>query len=60
MVLLTEPELAHLTGEADREKGARMLLDIGASMVVVKRGPDGLVVYTAASVIDVPGLPLGI
>ena len=58
VVLLTETELAHLTGEADRDKAARMLLDNGSSLVVVKRGPDGVMLYSAETMLDVPGLPL--
>lgn len=58
VVLLTQAELARLTGEADPERGAKMLLDNGSSLVVVKRGPDGLVVYTAEAAIEMPGLPL--
>jgi ribokinase len=58
VVLLTESELARLTDEPDREQGARMLLDNGSSLVVVKRGPDGLVLYTAGEEIEKPGLPL--
>ena len=58
VVLLTESELAGLTGEADREKGAGVLLANGSSLIVVKRGPDGCVLYTKDVVLDVPGLPL--
>jgi ribokinase len=58
VVLLTESELARLTGEEDSGAGARLLLDNGSDMVVVKRGPDGLVIYTAGDLVDVPGLPL--
>jgi ribokinase len=58
VVLLTESELARLTGEGDSQAGARLLLDNGSTMVVVKRGPDGLVIFTDGDTVDVPGLPL--
>jgi ribokinase len=58
VVLLTETELHTLTGESDRDEGARTLLANGSELVVVKRGPDGCVLYTAERVLDVPGLPL--
>jgi ribokinase len=58
VILLTESELERLTGEQNSQTGARILLDSGSMMVVVKRGPDGLILFTADEVIDVPGLPL--
>ncbi|MFN2122997.1 MAG: carbohydrate kinase family protein [Candidatus Promineifilaceae bacterium] len=58
VVLLTESELARLTGEEDSKAGARKLLDNGSALIVVKRGPDGLVIYTADEMVDMPGLPL--
>lgn len=58
VVLLTEEELARLTGEAGSEEGAEALLNNGSSLVVVKRGPDGCALYTAEKALDVPGLPL--
>ncbi len=58
VVLLNELELVALTGEADRDLAARKLLDNGASLVVVKRGPDGVVLYTEDEVLAQPGLPV--
>lgn len=58
VVLLTESELVKLTGEADRTAGAGKLLENGSELVIVKRGPDGCVLYTADRELDVPGLPL--
>jgi ribokinase len=58
VVLLTESEILRLTGEEDLAKAAGMLLDNGSELVVVKRGADGMVLYTARESVDVPGLPL--
>ena len=58
VVLLTETELKTLTGEVDRDRGARVLLANGSELVIVKRGPDGCMLYQADRVLDVSGLPL--
>lgn len=58
VILATEAEVVKLTGAADAAKGAQLLLENGSKLVVVKRGPDGLILYSRDEVIDVPGLPL--
>jgi ribokinase len=58
VVLLTETELETLTGEPDRDRGARALLANGSELVVVKRGPDGCVLYEDGRSMEFPGLPL--
>jgi sugar/nucleoside kinase (ribokinase family) len=58
VVLATEMEIARLTGQSDRHKGADILLNNGSELVVVKRGADGCVLYTQDGVLEVPGLPL--
>jgi ribokinase len=58
VVLLTESELERLTGAENNEAGARQLLKNGSSMVLVKRGANGLVIYTANDTVDIPGLPV--
>ncbi len=58
IVLATESEIVKLTGQYDAEVGARQLLIGGCSLVVVKRGPDGCVLYSSDRVVDMPGLPL--
>ena len=58
VVLLTESELEALTGEADRDQGARQLLGEQTMLVVVKRGADGVTLYTKADQFSAPGLPV--
>jgi ribokinase len=58
VVLATEKEATRLTGEEDRDAAARELLENGSSLVIIKRGPDGCVLYTADHELTFPGLPL--
>ena len=58
VVLATESEVARLTGQQEPAAAAQQLLEGGSELVVVKRGADGMVLYTKNEVLDLPGLPL--
>lgn len=51
-------ELEVLTGESDTDRAAATLLAQGPRLVVLKRGPAGCSVYSAAGRQDVPGFPV--
>lgn len=50
-------ELLDATGADDERSGARLLLERGATVVVVSRGSDGIAAHTADRVLDVPAVP---
>ncbi|MCG3753405.1 MULTISPECIES: 1-phosphofructokinase family hexose kinase [Amycolatopsis] len=50
-------ELLSATGAVDAASGAAELSRLGAGLVVVSRGEDGIAAYTGAEVISVPGVP---
>jgi 5-dehydro-2-deoxygluconokinase len=52
----TEVEVA--IGERDARKAARRLLELGVELAIVKRGADGVLAATTASVIEVPPVRL--
>lgn len=58
VVLATEAELSKLTGKKRSDQGAKKLLAGGSSLIVVKRGAEGCVLYTQDRKLEVPGLPL--
>jgi ribokinase len=58
VLLATEAEIARLTSEGDMAVAAAQLLANGSELVIVKRGADGLVLYTSDEMLDLPGLPL--
>jgi len=54
--LLTAQEAIQFTGESNYEAAAHALLQMGSKAVVIKRGPQGCVVFEGASVREVAGL----
>jgi sugar/nucleoside kinase (ribokinase family) len=50
-------ELEVLTGEVDLDRGVVALLSQGPRLVVIKHGPAGCSVYSAAGQQDIPGFP---
>ncbi|UWD79087.1 1-phosphofructokinase family hexose kinase [Curtobacterium flaccumfaciens] len=50
-------ELLEATGTDDERSGALRLLGLGATVVVVSRGSDGIAAHTAAHVLEVPAVP---
>lgn len=58
VVLATESEISRITDEPDSQQAARRLLGQGPSLVVVKRGAAGCILYSREEVVDMPGLPL--
>ena len=54
--LLTAHEAMQFTGESNYESAANALLQMGSKAVVIKRGPQGCVVFDGASAREVPGL----
>ncbi|MEW6568244.1 MAG: carbohydrate kinase family protein [Chloroflexota bacterium] len=58
VLLATEDEAVHLTGEADPMASARELLRSGPEMVVIKRGPAGCLLLRGEEVHIAPGLPV--
>lgn len=50
-------ELLEATGTDDERSGALRLLGLGAAVVVVSRGPDGIAAHTAEHVLEVPAVP---
>ncbi|WP_418516083.1 1-phosphofructokinase family hexose kinase [Curtobacterium flaccumfaciens pv. flaccumfaciens] len=50
-------ELLEATGTDDERSGALRLLGLGATVVVVSRGSDGVAAHTAEHVLEVPAVP---
>lgn len=50
-------ELLEATGTDDERSGALRLLGLGAAVVVVSRGADGIAAHTAEHVLEVPAVP---
>ncbi|PZE40466.1 1-phosphofructokinase [Curtobacterium sp. MCSS17_006] len=50
-------ELLEATGADDERSGALRLLGLGATVVVVSRGSDGIAAHTAEHVLEVPAVP---
>ncbi|WP_182064443.1 1-phosphofructokinase family hexose kinase [Curtobacterium sp. ME12] len=50
-------ELLEATGADDERSGALRLLRLGATVVVVSRGSDGIAAHTAEHVLEVPAVP---
>ncbi|MBF4594003.1 1-phosphofructokinase [Curtobacterium flaccumfaciens] len=50
-------ELLEATGTDDERSGALRLLGLGATVVVVSRGSDGIAAHTAEYVLEVPAVP---
>jgi len=50
-------ELFEATGTDDERSGALRLLGLGATVVVVSRGSDGIAAHTAEHVLEVPAVP---
>ncbi|MBB1151515.1 1-phosphofructokinase family hexose kinase [Amycolatopsis dendrobii] len=50
-------ELLSATGAADEASGAAELSRLGAGLVVVSRGEDGIAAYTRSGVVRVPAVP---
>jgi sugar/nucleoside kinase (ribokinase family) len=57
-LLLNDAELRMLTEEPNLVKAAAAARDLGPSVVVVKRGEYGAVLFTAEGAFAIPGLPL--
>lgn len=55
VLLLAEPEAAHLVATGDRAERARALLAFGPAVVVLKLGAAGCLVATADELLHVPG-----
>ena len=45
-------------GEAEPERAARALLDLGVELAVIKQGPAGVLAMTAAEVVRIPPMPV--
>ena len=58
LVKASDEDLTVLYGEADPVAGAKRLLALGPSAVVVTRGPDGATWVTAAQEVDVAAVPV--
>ena len=58
VVLATEAEVMRLTDAVDHEEAAKRLLDNGSSLVLIKRGAKGCVLYGEDAVVEAAGLPL--
>lgn len=58
VILLTEDEIPHLLPGAQKNESARELINFGPSLVCVKRGPDGCIIFTENQVIEHPGFPV--
>jgi len=56
VVVGNEEELAAATGVADEEGAAERILELGPSLVVVKRGPRGCALHEREGVRQVPGV----
>jgi fructose-1-phosphate kinase PfkB-like protein len=50
-------ELLEATGDDDERSGALRLLGLGAAVIVVSRGSDGIAAHTAEHVLEVPAVP---
>ncbi len=57
-LLLNDEEAAQLTGEPNVSAAARALMDLGPSLVVIKRGEHGALVFHEDDRFYVPGFPL--
>jgi sugar/nucleoside kinase (ribokinase family) len=57
-VLLSDEEVVQFTGEASLTDAARLVLDLGPTAVVVKRGELGSMLVTRTATVDVPAVPV--
>ncbi len=58
IVLVNEEECFNLTHERDYKKGARIIKDLGPSLVVVKRGAKGIYSLSDEFEAEMPALPV--
>jgi sugar/nucleoside kinase (ribokinase family) len=57
-VLLSDEEVAQFTGEASLTDAARLVLELGPTAVVIKRGELGSRLVTRTMTVDVPAVPV--
>jgi sugar/nucleoside kinase (ribokinase family) len=57
-LLLNDAELRMLTDESNLVRAAQAAMSLGPSVVVVKRGEYGAILFTADGAFAIPGLPL--
>ncbi|HEX2059724.1 MAG TPA: PfkB family carbohydrate kinase [Thermoanaerobaculia bacterium] len=58
LVIINEAEVRQFTKEANLVKGARQILDLGPSTIVVKRGEYGVLMVTNSAIFAAPAYPL--
>lgn len=58
VVLLTADEIPHLLADAYKIEHARKLLDVGPSLICVKRGAGGCIIFTEKEIAEHPGFPV--
>jgi sugar/nucleoside kinase (ribokinase family) len=58
LLVINEAEVRQYTGEANLVKGARQILTLGASTLVIKRGEYGVMMVTNDAIFAAPAYPL--
>jgi sugar/nucleoside kinase (ribokinase family) len=58
LLVINEAEVRQYTGEANLVKGARQILALGASTLVIKRGEYGVMMVTNDAIFAAPAYPL--
>jgi len=58
LIIINEAEVRQFTNEANLIKGARQILDLGPSTLIVKRGEYGVIMVTKDAIFAAPAYPL--
>ena len=58
VLFVDESEVRQLSGEVNLTKAARMVMGLGTSVVVIKRGEHGVLLFRGESVFAAPAFPL--
>lgn len=58
LIIINEAEVRQFTSEANLIKGARQILDLGPSTLIIKRGEYGVIMVTKSAIFAAPAYPL--
>lgn len=58
LIIINEAEVRQFTNEANLIKGARQILDLGPSTLIIKRGEYGVIMVTKDAIFAAPAYPL--
>jgi sugar/nucleoside kinase (ribokinase family) len=58
ILVINESEARQLSGESNLVRGAKKILELGVSTLIVKRGEYGVVMFNASAIFSAPAYPL--